>query len=175
MADKPQDKQLEQSHERPQEKPAAAVAVKSIEELQREALELQNEQLHDDIEQRRLRKASRKLQHETNEATLSEGRAVERRVQRNCNHKKGGKGDDLANNKGNDPNYAMADQQMPNGDMWRTCTRCFSTWKPGDTAKAHASGMSYEEAMKLPTDNSPCGSVQFRYPERRVAAEAAAE
>ena len=146
--------------------------TRNIGDLQREKLELENEKLRDDIEQQRLRKASRKLQHDSNEAVLAEGRDFDRRVQAKCNHKKGGKGDDLANNRGNDPNYAFADQQMPNGEVWRTCTRCFGTIKPGDTAKSHPWGISYHQAMQLPTDNSACGAVQFRMPERREVKEA---
>jgi|SRR5579863_6462617 len=137
----------------------------SVEQLQREKLVLEMELVKEQLEQLRAKREARKRAHGEQEKTLEEGRRLERIVQRNCSHRKGGKGDDLKNNRGSDPNGSFADQQMPNSQVWRMCTRCFALWKPGDKSKTHPSGIGYEQIMQWPTDNSPAGSVQFRLAE----------
>ena len=142
------------------------IELMTIEELQKFEVLSRIELTRQQLEESTAKKETRRRAHIEQEKTLEAGRQVDRVTQRNCSHRKGGKGDDLKNNKGSDPNGSFADQQMPNNQMWRMCTRCWAIWKPGDKSKTHPSGIGYEQIMQRPTDNSPAGSVQFRMPEK---------
>lgn len=147
---------------------------KSLKELQAENLRIQNDHLKEQTEfyreqneQSRARRNERARMHATQEETLAANRKLEAASQRNCNHKKGGKGDDLVNNHGNDPNFAVIKHQYPWGEWSVFCTRCFADWRPWHTEKNHPTGIAFKTAFEWPTDNAASGSCQFRMPERR--------
>jgi hypothetical protein len=144
-------------------------------ELQKDNLRIQNEHLQaqaefyqEQNEIARMRKRTMKMRHEDAEKSLEEGRLHQAQIQRNCTHRKGGKGDDLVNNVGSDPNFSIIKHQYPWGEWSVLCTRCFADWRPGDTPESHPSGIGFEEAFKWNTDNSSSGSAQFLLPPDRV-------
>lgn len=150
----------------------------TLEELQAENLRIQNEHLKaqsefyaDQNEKNRMRKSQAQLNHAEQEKALAEGRSGDRAKQRHCTHRKGGKGNALMENKGNSGEYAIALQGMPDGSVHVWCTRCFAHWEPGATAAKHPTGIAYEEALNWPTDNSPSGTVLFRFPSRPAPEE----
>lgn len=146
----------------------------SLKELQEENLRIQNAHLleqtefyREQNELSRQRRADRLRQHSTQEETLAANRKRDIVIWKGCTHRKGGKGDDLVNNRGNDPNYSVVKHQYSLGDWSVLCTRCFAEWKPGDTAATHPTGISFQTALEWPTDNASSGAVQFRLPDRR--------
>lgn len=148
---------------------------KSLKELQAENIRVTNEHLraqteyfNEQNELLRAKRTERKRQHTTQEETLAQQRQNDRVMQRGCTHRKGGKGDDLKNNRGQDPNHAIILCTGMFGVTTVDCTRCWAHWKPGDTARNHPTGIAYETAVNWPTDNSPMATAQFRLPTGRV-------
>ena len=144
---------------------------KSLKELQAENLRIQNEHLKEQTEFYRAqneeavrKRLSRVGQHAEQERTLAEGRAMRDRVQGQCTHLKGGKGDDLANNNGDGDKggHSVIKHLAEWGERMVKCTRCFAEWWPGDTEENHPTGISYATALRFNTDNSPSGAAQFK-------------
>ena len=50
--------------------------------------------------------------------------------QRNCSHRKGGRGVDALLKGGNASDYAVIRHLLPNNEWWQRCQRCGKTWKP---------------------------------------------
>ncbi|HEV1286535.1 MAG TPA: hypothetical protein VNU44_14535 [Bryobacteraceae bacterium] len=149
---------------------------RTLKELQEENLRIQNEHLKQQTEFyaeqneiARMRKRTMKLRHEDAEKSLQDQRQEFARQMQVCNHKKGGKGDDLKNKNGNDPNYAVIKHQYPWGEWAVICTRCPAEWRPGDTEKNHVTRISFKTAFEWPTDNTSSGSALFRIPDERLA------
>lgn len=149
---------------------------RELTELQKENLRITNEHLKEQTQFYReqneisaMRRRTQRMRHEDAEQSLEEGRIHQANIQRNCNHLKGGKGDDLINNKGSDANHSIFRHQYPWGEWSVLCTRCFADWRPGDTAETHPTGIGFEEAFRFSTDNEDSGSAQFLLPPSRVA------
>lgn len=143
----------------------------SMKELQEENLRIQNEHLKEETEyfrerneQSRARRAERQRMHATQEEALSANRRIDRGVQENCTHMKGGKGDDLVNNQGDGENggYSVIKHLHAWGEWQVLCRRCKAEWWPGDTEDNHPTGIGFKTAVKWPTDNASSGSAQFR-------------
>ncbi len=144
--------------------------------LTNENLRIQNEHLKEQTLYYRDQNAelagkrqTRENRHAKQEETLRINRARLAGLQKHCTHRKGGKGDDLVKNSGNDPNYSLIKHLMEWGEQMVKCTRCTAEWWPGDTAGNHPTGIGYEEALKLPTDNAASGAAQFRIDPNAVA------
>jgi hypothetical protein len=86
-------------------------------------------------------------------------------MQRYCKHRKGGK-DFQGFLNGSSNEYAVIHHLGSLGEEGVYCQRCPAKWVPGDTAQSHPTGISYEEAVRWPTDNSTSSSVTFTIPKR---------
>lgn len=136
--------------------------------LQQEREELELEQLREDVAKKRAQKELRKAALAENEKAFRDKEQSERALQARCNHKKGGRDFASLQKRGDGENYAILPWQHPLGFMIAICSHCLFIWEPGVTAKTmkdgktpNPTGVSWEEAMKFPTDNSPAGSVLF--------------
>jgi hypothetical protein len=149
---------------------------KSYQELQAENLLVQMEHLRQQTEyyrrmnlEARGKDASRMREHASQEEALEIGRQSDLARWKGCTHRTGGQGDDLFANNGDDK-FAKIDFTYPDGVRRIHCSRCWATWSPGDTAESHPTGIGYEEAIRWPTRNQPCETVQFRILQRSAAA-----
>jgi hypothetical protein len=141
---------------------------KSLQSLQQEREELELEQLREDVGKRRAARELRKEQAKEQEQAFLDEAAKQRSEQARCNHKKGGRDFASVQLRGDGENHAIMAWQHPTGPMWYLCSHCHFWWKPGITEKfmedgktPNPTGISYAQAAKLPTDNSPAGSVLF--------------
>ena len=128
----------------------------------------------EDIEERL---AERKLKRETgmqnahtNGATLKQIQSNEAKIQKRCNHRKGGKGaEGVVAGRGNAPEYAFLPHQMADGALWIRCLRCGKTWKPvlrkwfANDADYLAAKTDYEWAINANTNNTMSTSYQFKW------------
>lgn len=133
---------------------------------EKEALEL--EQLRASVETTRNTKRMRKAAREDNERAFKEKRTKDLQIQAGCNHKKGGRDYAASQKHGDGDNFSVFPWTDPRGRSLRLCSRCLFLWEPGVTAQfltdgvtKNPTGISWAEAMKLPTDNSPASSVLF--------------
>ena len=147
-----------------------------LKRLQEENLRIQNEYLREQTlyyREQNTEAAGKRLaraqNHAGQEETLRIGREKVAAMQRNCTHRKGGKGDDLNANQGSDPNHSVLKHTAEWGETYVKCTRCTAEWWPGDTAENHPSGTGYAEALRFSTDNAPSGAAQFRVDPKVVA------
>lgn len=136
--------------------------------LQQEKEELELEQLRDEVAKRRAQKEIRQQAQKDNESAFREKERSERALQTRCNHKKGGRDFASIQKRGDGENHAIIAWQHPLGWMVYVCSHCIFKWEPGisekfmkDEKTPNPTGISYEQAAKLPTDNSPAGSVLF--------------
>lgn len=157
------------------DKTAAELEAENI-RLTNENLRIQNEHLKEQTlfyreqnQEMRGRRETRDRRHAKQEETLRINRESLARIQKNCTHQKGGKGDDLLKNSGNDPNHSVNKHTVEWGETYVKCTRCRAEWWPGDTAENHPTGVSYEQAMKFSTDNVASGAAQFRIDPAKIA------
>lgn len=133
--------------------------------LQKEELEL--EQLTHDVMVLRQNRENRKRNAEQNERDLRELREMDAARVEQCNHRSGGEGlEALMSGQGSDANYAVIKHTYPWGETRVHCTRCPAEWKPGDKADEHPSGISYKQALMLPTWNKPSGTQLFLIPRK---------
>lgn len=133
---------------------------------EKEALEL--EQLRASVETTRNAKRMRKEAREDNERSFREKALKDAATQASCNHKKGGRDYAATQKRGDGDNHCIAIHTYPMGNTNIHCTRCLFMWQPGDGKQflkdgvtKNPTGLSWAEAVKLPTDNSPSGSVLF--------------
>lgn len=133
---------------------------------EKEALEL--EQLRDNVERSRNAKEMRKRAREDNERGFRDKQAKDATLQAGCNHKKGGRDYASTQKRGDGDNYSVVPHTMPLGNTIVLCTRCLFMWEPGCTAKflkdgktRNPTGVSWNDAIRFPTDNTPSGSVLF--------------
>lgn len=138
--------------------------------LQQEKEELELEQLRDEVAKRRAQKEMRTQAQKDNESAFREKERSERALQARCNHKKGGRDFASIQKRGDGENHSIIAWQHPLASMGMVyiCTHCTFKWERGVTEKFMQDGktpnpteISYEQAAKLPTDNSPAGSVLF--------------
>ena len=133
------------------------------EELEKKRNELEMEDLEDRVVNRRQQKAVNRMNHDSQEQGLASARRDSIAAQKKCTHRKGGIDVRGVRNGGNDPNYAVMRIRMMDGKIHQHCQRCPATWKPGDTAKNHPTGVGYREAIAWPTDNTMAETAQFRF------------
>jgi hypothetical protein len=129
----------------------------------RELMEL--DLLHNQVHAMHSTEVQRLARAKQNQRLLNEKDKKALAQMRQCNHKKGGQGMQGLKGRGSGPNYSVIDQSfshLPGGPV-RFCTRCPASWKPGDTRKNHPLGISYEEAMTWPTNNTAGGCVEFSF------------
>lgn len=135
--------------------------------LAQEREELELEQLRDQVHKLRAQKESRQAILKENEQAFKSQAEAERELQRRCNHKKGGRDFASLQKRGDGENHSILAQQQAQGYMLYICSHCLMVWLPGCTEKKkhdgteNPTGISYEQASRLPTDNSPAGSVVF--------------
>lgn len=133
---------------------------------EKEALEL--EELRERVARQRSEKQQKAAARADNEKSFREAAQKQAQMQAGCNHKKGGRDYAATNKRGDGDNYSVIPHTMPLGNTIVLCTRCLFMWTPGTSAKfmpdgktKNPTGISWAEAIKLPTDNSPSGSVLF--------------
>jgi hypothetical protein len=88
--------------------------------------------------------------------TLEALKLARNKIQSNCNHRKGGMMDfevGIFPGDGDDPQFALAKHQLPDGSWFIKCLRCGKEWKEGD--------INYERALNAPTRNVSSTSIQF--------------
>lgn len=95
-------------------------------------------------------------------------------VQKNCAHKKGGRGQVPGGLlRGNDVNHCLIKHILPTGEMWCRCSRCGKTFRPtqrnmfpqgpeGDAA-FEKSKAEYAWAVDANTDNQTSSSITFQW------------
>lgn len=143
--------------------------VKQLSPEELESLRIDNELKALDLEEKRIAAARRrdeqqqkKLQQERNARDMAAGQAKTDALLKSCNHLKGGRDYASLQKQGTDGgNYSVIKHRHSFGNWEVICTRCTAVWKKGDTAENHPTGISFETAMKFPTDNEPSGSVMF--------------
>lgn len=137
--------------------------------LQQEREELELENLREEVGRKRAEREMRKNASVENEKSFRAQEVSQRETQARCNHKKGGRDYASLQKRGDGENHSIISWQYPvGGFMLYHCTHCQFTWWPG-TTEAHMAdkktpnptGISYIQASKLPTDNTPAGSVIF--------------
>jgi hypothetical protein len=157
-----------------------AEETKSKAELQNEREALELEVLRDDVARKRSDKAQRADARMDQERALREGAVKTANLQRSCNHKKGGRDYASTQKRGDGDNFCVIPWVDPLGRQLELCTRCLFLWEPGVTAKfmkdgktPNPTGISWQDAIKFPTDNSPASSVLFGHRPAQVIPEAA--
>lgn len=128
------------------------------------------EDLNERLAERQLKREAIKATSVTNGATLKALAEEDQKVQKRCNHRKGGNGaSGIIGGQGDSLDYAVIKHTMLNSDMWVRCQRCGKTWKP-PVRNMYASDelylaavADYETAKHFPTKNSPSSSYQFRF------------
>jgi hypothetical protein len=159
-------------------------AKKTLEELAYETAQLEHEEkqlsilekkahlqdLHEQLAERELRRESKRSTSITNGATLTQLAHNDASAQKRCNHRKGGNGaQGLILGQGHDSQHAVIKHTFANGDMWIRCMRCGKTWKPvmRENCKSDEDYLrimaAYEAAVNFQTNNTPSGSIQFRF------------
>lgn len=161
---------------------AAAVEVKSTEQIELErltleekrlAVEFQKAQLEDmreRLDERGLKRDLSRQRSLTNGQTLKQLKDNDEKVQKRCNHHKGGNGmSGYINGQGDDPQYAVIKHKITNGDLWIRCMRCGKTWKPPlpsehkTTEEFQQAQLEYQAAMNFPTRNVTSSSIVFQF------------
>lgn len=128
------------------------------------------EDLNERLAERQLRRETVRQTSVTNGATLKALAEDDRKVQKRCNHRKGGNGAaGVIGGQGDSLDYALMSHVMLNGDKWIRCLRCGKTYKPPvrdhfETADEYTKALAeYEAALLLPTKNTGSSSYQFRF------------
>lgn len=162
----------------PAEKSAKLIAMEEeLRQLELETARLAVLEKKANLEDLQERLAERQLKRETiRQASLTNGATLkalaedDRKVQKRCNHKKGGNGaGGIVGGTGDSPDYALQPHTMMNGDMWIRCLRCGKTWKPPvkehfETVEEYVKALTEYEAAKLyPTKNTASGACQVRF------------
>lgn len=143
------------------------IEAKRLEVLEKKA---NLEDLQDRLSERQLKREAIKATSVTNGETLKALAEQDQKVQKRCNHRKGGNGAaGIIGGQGDSLDYAVIKHTMLNSDMWVRCQRCGKTWKP-PVRNMYASDelyltavAEYEAAKNFPTKNSPSSSYQFRF------------
>ena len=153
-----------------------------IKRMELEAKKLELLDLRDRIDERKAKRESKGDLARVNGATIAQLADMEKKAQKRCNHKKGGRGAEaVVGGRGNDPNRAILKHIMCSGDTWIRCTRCGKTWKPVLRSwfdfdaqnnpvpeklaqiafeKAEA---EYETMLEIDTSNTASSSYMFRW------------
>lgn len=128
------------------------------------------EDIQERLAERQLKREQIRQSSITNGTTIRALKEEDQKVQRRCNHRKGGNGaSGVIGGQGDSLDYAVIKHTMLNSDMWIRCQRCGKTWKP--PVKDHFSNIEeyvktlteYEQAKHFPTKNTPSSSYQFRF------------
>lgn len=134
-------------------------------QLQHAVLEL--EDLTNRVQNERERRAAIVRAHKATQESIDQADRDKAREQGTCRHKKGGKNMEGILN-GNDANYSVIKHTYPWGVTAVHCTRCGKEWWPAPAAMKKANPAAYKqqqreyvEALNLPTDNEPSGSLMF--------------
>ncbi len=87
--------------------------------------------LQERLDERELKRETKRQRSITNGATLTSLAAADIMVQGRCTHRKGGEGAaGVIGGQGQASQYAVLKHTFANGDMWIRCLRCGKTWKP---------------------------------------------
>lgn len=128
------------------------------------------EDLNERLAERQLKRDTIKQTSLTNGATLRALAESDVKVQKRCNHRKGGNGaSGVVSGQGDSLDYALMKHTMLNGDEWIRCLRCGKTWKPPvkdhfGTIEEYIKALTeYEQAKLLPTKNTGSGACQVRF------------
>lgn len=85
-----------------------------------------------------------------------------RRLQANCNHRKGGRGPGaVLNGQGMDSQYAVCRHVLPSGRLLIICQRCGQEEYSRDPISGMPATDQYERFANFPTDNQTSGSSLF--------------
>lgn len=140
-----------------------------LDPIEREMKALQLEELRMSVGQRRAMAEMRKQNSASQELQLRKSREDQCRIQRACNHRKGGK-DRAGIGNGQDSDYSVIKHTYANMDMCVMCQRCQMEWRPGTTeirlhsGERNHTGISYATALAWPTDNEPSSATFFLIP-----------
>lgn len=133
---------------------------------EKERLEL--EQLRENVERSRNIREMQRRARADNERAFKDKARTDAALSASCNHKKGGRDYASTQKRGDGDNYSVIIHSMPLGNTVVLCTRCLFLWEPGTTAKflrngktPNPTGISWNDAIRFPTDNTPSGSVLF--------------
>jgi hypothetical protein len=144
--------------------------AKISDELEQLQLEETRERVHEIRASRRQRENRRQMVQQS----IRQTRALEKRQQEACWHKKGGKGVSQLSH-GNDANYAVIKHTLSHGPTIVLCQRCTKVWEPPpvalnrrgasaeDKAEYKRLYQEYVAALNFPTDNEPSGTVLFTF------------
>jgi hypothetical protein len=134
----------------------------------REKEELELEELRGNVEAKRFSKQQRDSARKENERSFAETIKKNHALWASCNHKKGGRDYAASQKRGDGDNHSIFIWAHPMGYSIVLCSRCHFLWEPGVTTKYMKDGktpnptkISWEDALRLPTDNTPSGSVMF--------------
>lgn len=148
--------------------------------LQAERDELELENLRADVERKRFDREQRTNARKENERTFKETITKQLNLWASCNHKKGGRDYAASQKRGDGDNHCILLWMHPLGYTIVLCSRCHFMWEPGVTTKTLKDGktpnptrISWEDALRLPTDNTAAGSVMFGHRPQPVIPEAA--
>jgi hypothetical protein len=137
-------------------------------ELKEKTFNIQD--LKERLEERELKRESRKQRSLTNGATLRQIDRTELAAQKRCNHRKGGMGAaGVVAGQGDSSNMAVIKHKFANGDTWVRCQRCGKTWKPPvknafKTQEEYITAFTeYQAAVNFQTTNTSSSSYLFQF------------
>lgn len=146
---------------------ALELEAKRLEVLEKKA---NLEDLNERLAERQLRRDNIRQTSVTNGETLKANAAEKQKVQKRCNHRKGGNGAaGVVGGQGDSLDFAVIKHVMLNSDTWIRCQRCGKSWKPpvrnmfASDELYLAAVADYETAKNFPTKNSTSSSYQFRF------------
>jgi hypothetical protein len=152
----------------PEELDDDAQVEREFKQLQIQALRIQIGDNQKKIEQMKADAARR----------VEDQKALEKMRERRkklCRHKKGGRNNNFA--QGNAPDYSLAINVFPCGEVVVFCTRCQSDWRKPELELKRTDPKAYAEQMaeftkwaSMPTDNSPSGSQIYLIHKEAAAA-----
>lgn len=113
---------------------------------------------------RRIREERQSKLDETHERQKSIRDMIDqrKRLQANCNHRKGGRGAGaVLNGQGMDTNFAVVRHMLPSGALLILCQRCGQEEYSRDPLTGKPATDQYERFANFPTDNQTSGSSLF--------------
>ncbi len=138
--------------------------------LEKQEKEANIQDLTERLAERQMKREDRSQKSRTNGDTIRIENEIKANKQRQCNHRKGGDGQNAyVNGQGNSPQYAVMKHKVCNGDFWIRCMRCGKCWKPPieeDYARREDyldAKVEYTTALNFSTLNVASTSYTFQF------------
>lgn len=144
-----------------------AIENAKLEKLEKEA---NIQDLTERLAERQMKREDKSQKSRTNGDTIAVENRIKAQKQRQCNHRKGGDGQNAyVNGQGNSPQYAVMKHKVCNGDFWIRCMRCGKCWKPPveedykDREAFLDAKVEYTTALNFSTLNVASSSYTFGF------------